>query len=200
MRGIQALERIAPDLPMKIGKIQSIEFGYIRNGTQTLLGGFNVATGLIKGLVRDTRTEVDFVDSIKYLIEENPGKNVYHFFADQLNTHKSASLVEFVSNFCGDKKELGKKGESGILKSMQTREDYLCTGNKSIIFHYTPKDASWMNQIEIWFGILMRKVIRRGNFLSKSDLKNKILKFMDYFNETMAKPFKWTYKGKALKV
>ena len=55
-----------------------------------------------------------------------------------------------------------------------------------------------MNQIEIWFGILMRKVIKRGNFLSKDDLQTKILAFMDYFNETMAKPFKWTYTGKVL--
>jgi transposase len=70
--------------------------------------------------------------------------------------------------------------------------------NNTYRFSYTPKHASWMNQIEIWFGILMRKVITRGFFLSRDNLKNKILNFMDYFNETMAKPFKWTYKGKVL--
>jgi len=199
MTGIQALERISPDLPMRKGNVQSIEFEYKRHGTQTLLGGFNVATGVIDGLVQDTRTEIDFVESIKYLIEKNPEATTYHFVADQLNTHKSASLVRFVADFCGDTQDLGIKGKNGILKSMQTREDYLMsTDNKRIVFHYTPKHASWMNQIEIWFGILMRKVIKRGNFISQEDLKNKILNFMNYFNETMAKPFKWTYKGKAL--
>ena len=195
MTGVQALERISPDLPMRVGNIQSIEFEYERHGTQTLLGGFNVATGVIDGLVLDTRTEIDFVESIKYLIGKNPDATVYHFVADQLNTHKSESLVRFVADFCNDSQELGIKG---ILKSMKTREDYLSSKDRRIIFHYTPKHASWMNQIEIWFGILMRKVIKRGNFTSTQDLKSKILKFMDYFNETMAKPFKWTYKGKAL--
>ena len=199
MTGVQALERISPHLPMKVGHVQSIEFEYERHGTQTLLAGFNVATGVIQGLVQNTRTELDFVELIKHLIEQNPGATTYHFVADQLNTHKSETLVRFVAGFCGDTQDLGVKGQSGLLKSMQTRENYLMnTDNKRIVFHYTPKHASWMNQIEIWFGILMRKVIKRGNFMSKADLKKKILEFMDYFNKTMAKPFKWTYKGKAL--
>jgi transposase len=198
MTGIQALERCAPDLPMSPGKPLAREFEYIRHGTQTLLGGFNVATGVIQGLCRDTRKEEDLVDLIKYLIEKNPGYETYHFVADQLNTHKSASLVEYVADFCGIDDDLGIKGKEGLLKSMSSREEFLSNKDRRIVFHYTPKHASWMNQIEIWFGILMRKVIKRGCFLSKDDLKNKILNFMDYFNATMAKPFKWTYQGKVL--
>lgn len=198
MTGIQALERCAPDMPMSPGKPQAREFEYTRHGTQTLLGGFNVATGVIQGLCRDTRKEEDLVELIKYLIEQNPGYKTYHFVADQLNTHKSASLVKYVADFCGIEDDLGTKGKEGILESMPSREKFLCKKGKRIVFHYTPKHASWMNQIEIWFGILMKKVIKRGNFLSKDDLKNKILSFMDYFNETMAKPFKWTYGGKVL--
>lgn len=197
MTGIQALERIAPDIPMTEGQPQRREFEYKRHGTQTLLGGFNIATGKIQGLCQETRTEVDFVEFINYIIKQNPGYEVYHFVADQLNTHKSESLVRYVAKFCGIEEDLGVKGKSGILKSMETREEFLMS-SKKIIFHYTPKHASWMNQIEIWFGILMKKVIKRGNFSSKADLKSKILNFMDYFNKTMARPFRWTYEGKIL--
>ncbi len=143
MTGIQALERVAPDLPMRAGQVQSIEFEYERHGTQTLLGGFNVATGVIDGLIQETRTEIDFVESIKYLIEKNPEKKVYHFIADQLNTHKSETLVRFVADFCNDTQELGVKGKSGILQSMKTREEYLMIGNRRIVFHYTPKDSGF---------------------------------------------------------
>jgi len=198
MTGVQALQRCAPDLPMGSRKPIAREFEYIRHGTQTLLAGFNVVTGVIQGLCRDTRKEQDLVDLVAHLIETNPGYQTYHFVADQLNTHKSAGLVDYVADFCGIDQGLGVKGKEGILKSMETREAFLSKQGKRIVFHYTPKHASWMNQIEIWFGILMKKVIKRGNFLSKDDLKNKILAFIDYFNETMAKPFKWTYQGKAL--
>jgi transposase len=67
-----------------------------------------------------------------------------------------------------------------------------------IVFHFTPKHASWLNQIEIWFSILVRKVIRRGSFVSTEDLKAKIESFIAYFNRTLAKPFRWTYTGKPL--
>jgi len=196
--GIQALERIAEDLPIGPGKPRAREFEYKRHGTQTLIAAINVATGRVQGVCGDTRTEEDFVNFIEQMIEINPGYSTYHFAADQLNTHKSESLVRFVADFCDIDKELGVKGKEGILKSMVTREKFLEEKDKKIIFHYTPKHASWMNQIEIWFGFLMKKAIRRGNFSSKEELKNKILDFIDYFNETMAKPFKWTYQGKVL--
>lgn len=196
--GIQALERIAPDLPMAPGKPQAREFEYKRNGTQTLIAGINVATGKVHGICGNTRTEEDFSRFINQMIELNPGYEVYHFVLDQLNTHKSESLVRFVADACMIEMDLGIKGKEGILKSMETREQFLTAPGKRIVFHFTPKHASWMNQIEIWFGIMMKKVIKRGNFLSKDDLKHKILSFIDYFNKTMAKPFKWTYQGKVL--
>jgi len=200
MTGIQALERIAPDLPMREGKVQAIEFEYKRHGTQTLIAGMNVATGEITAACGDTRTEIDLCKFIEDTIAQHPDYKRYHFVGDQLNTHKSESLVQFVANYCNVTAELGVKGKSGILQSMKTRETFLSKNNKNIVFHYTPKHASWMNQIEVWFGNLAKKVIKRGNFQSTDVLKEKITSFITYFNQTMAKPFKWTYQGKAMTV
>ena len=198
MTGIQASERIADDLPMSPGKPVAREFEYQRHGTQTLIAALQVGTGVVFGWCGDTRTEHDFACFIESLIENNPGYNVYHIVLDQLNTHKSESLVRLVAKVSGLDIDLGEKGKSGILQSMDTREEFLSKPDKKVVFHYTPKHASWMNQIEIWFGTLAKKVIRRGNFLSKDDLRAKIMAFIDYFNATMAKPFKWTYQGKPL--
>ena len=198
MTGIQALERIAEDLPMSAGKPLAREFEYKRHGTQTLIAGLNVATAKIQAHCGDTRTEKDFAAFIEYLVTTNSGYNIWHIVVDQLNTHKSETLVRTVARLCKIENDLGEKGKKGILKSMQTREAFLCKKDKAIIFHYTPKHCSWMNQIEIWFGILMKKVIRRGNFTSKENLKSKILAFIDYFNRMLAKPFRWTYTGKPL--
>lgn len=200
MTGIQALERISEDLPLSEGKVIAREFEYKRNGTQTLIAGMNIETGQIIADCGDTRKEKDFASFIKKLIETNEDKKICHIVLDQLNTHKSETLVRLIAEHCGIDEELGVKGKSGILKSMATREEFLSQSNKSVIFHYTPKHASWMNQIEIWFGILTRNLIKRGNFSSKEVLKTKLNNFINYFNETMAKPFKWTYCGKPLEL
>lgn len=198
MTGIQALERIAPDLPMSAGKPLAREFEYQRHGTQTLIAGIRIAVGTVYAQCGDTRTEADFSQFIETLIAQHPGYRVYHFVLDQLNTHKSETLVRTAARLSGLDLDLGIKGESGILQSMQTREEFLSTPGKSVVFHYTPKHASWMNQIEIWFGILSRKLLKRANFQSKEQLRDKLLAFIHYFNTTLAKPFRWTYQGKPL--
>ncbi len=200
MTGIQALERKFPDKPMRPGKRERQEFEYIRHGTQTLIASFDVASGqVVQASVGDTRTEVDYLNHVQHLIESDPNAIKWHLVMDCLNTHQSESLVRFVAQTESLEIDLGVKGESGILKSMQSRADFLRDPSHNIVFHFTPKHCSWLNQIEIWFSILVRKLLRRANFSSKVQLKTRILEFINYFNRTMAKPFKWTYQGKALK-
>ena len=200
MTGIQALERMTPDQLMRPGKRERREFEYIRHGTQTLIASFNVAQGrVVKASVGDTRTEADYLNHIQQLIATAPQAPKWHLVMDCLNIHQSESLVRFVANIEGGEIELGIKGKSGILQSIQTRSDFLSEPSHQIVFHFTPKHCSWLNQVEMWFSILVRKLLNRANFTSKTQLKTRILEFIGYFNRTMAKPFKWTYQGKALK-
>ena len=184
---------------MRPGSVERQEFEYIRHGTQCLMANFSVATGsIIAPSILDTRKEDDFLAHIQKTISTDPEAE-WIFIVDQLNTHKSESLVRFVASHCGIECDLGIKAKEGILKSMKTRATFLSDKSHRIHFVYTPKHASWLNQVEIWFSILVRKLIRRASFSSKENLKERILQFIEYFNRTMAKPFKWTYTGTPLK-
>ena len=197
MTGIQALERKHPTRPMKVGELEKREFEYIRHGTQALIASFNVATGKVFGTVADTRTEADYVAHLEQLWDSDFDSE-WIMIVDQLNTHKSESLVRVVALRCDLGIELGEKGKSGILHSMVTRAEFLQDAHHRIRFVYTPKHCSWLNQIEIWFSILWRRVLKRGAFDSREALRQRLLDFIEYFNRTLAKPFKWTYKGRPL--
>lgn len=196
---VQALERLAPDLPPRPGLVTRREFEYIRHGTRSFFINFDVATGQVfSPSSGPTRTEADFVEHVQRTIASDPNATQWHFVVDNLDIHRSESLVRYVAALAGSTADLGRKYVRGVLRSRATRAAFLSAPSHPIVFHYTPKHASWMNQVEIWLSILVRKLLRRGNFRSVHDLRDQVLAFIDYFNRTMAKPFKWTYQGKPL--
>ena len=201
MTGIQALERIAPSLPMQPGKVERREFEYVRHGTQALIAHFDIVTGEVGGAVADTRTEQDFAAFLEALFASAAPAMNWRVVCDNLDIHMSEAVVRLVARQCGiDEASLGSKGRDGVLARKASRQAFLRDHSHRITFHFTPKHASWLNQIEIWFSILVRKLLRRASFTSKADLKQRIERFIAYFNQTMAKPFKWTWAGKPLTI
>jgi hypothetical protein len=196
--GIQAIERDAPALSMRPGLPEKQEFNYDRHGTLCLTANLDVATGkIVTPTLGPTRGEEDFAAHVRQTIAADPEAQ-WILICDQLNTHQSEALVRLVAGQCARGQELGIKGESGVLQSLATRRAFLEDPSHRVRFLYTPRHASWMNQIEIWFGFLVRRALRRASFASVEQLRQRLLAFIDYFNRTMAKPFRWTYKGRPL--
>jgi len=200
MTGVQALERNAKTIPMKPGQPARIEFEYTRHGTLCLTGNWHIVEGqMIASTIGPTRTEEDFLWHIFHTVQTDRDAG-WVFVADNLNTHCSESLVRYVAKLEGiDQSTLGVKGKSGILKSMASRQAFLTDRNHRVRFVFLPKHTSWLNQIEIVFGIVSRRVLRHGNFKSTAELKQRLLAFIDYFNRTFARPMRWTYTGRPVK-
>jgi hypothetical protein len=176
------------------------EFEYKRHGTLSFMINFDLASGrVVCPADGPTRTEADFVAHVQRTVASDPTATRWHFVVDNLDIHRSESLVRYLAQRDEITDDLGVKYVRGVLRSTTSRAAFLAEPTHSIVFHYTTKHASWMNQVEIWLGILARKLLRRGNFRSVEDLRAQVLAFINYFNRTMAKPFRWTYQGKPLR-
>ena len=197
LTGIQALERKAPTKPLRPGLVERREFEYERHGTLSAIVTVDVATGEVtEASLGPTRTEHDFTAHVARTLARDP-EGVWVFVVDQLNIHQSVSLVDLVAAHCGLTEEVAQLRARGGLKAMASRATWLRDPSHRIHFVYTPKHTSWLNQIEIWFSILVRRALKRGNFESIAALRERILAFIDYYNQT-AKPFQWTYRGRPL--
>lgn len=199
MTSLQANERRAEKKLAQSGQIAKIECQYTRHGTLSLTGSWDVVAGqMIQTTIAETRNADDFAEHIKQTVATDPLAD-WVFVVDNLNTHYGEPIVRLVAKLLGIQRDLGKKKSRGVLATMKSRREFLSDPSHSIRFVFIPKHSSWLNQIESVFGIIKRRVIRGGTFQSKEDLKNKLLAFINYFNQTYAKPYNWTYNGKPTK-
>ena len=194
--GIQALERKHPGRPAQPGKIELREPEYLRHGTRCLLATFMVPPGLVYGDVTARRTNQDFrrhmSHTVQWLGACCPQATKFHWVMDNLNTHWSLEVCRLFARLNG------VKFEPKHLKCGPQRRAFLTDPAHRHVIHYTPKHGSWLNQVEMWFSVLERRVLRRGSFTSRADLVRKILAYIAYYNVSKAHPYAWTYTGTPL--
>ena len=189
---IQALQRKYPHKPVIAGKRELIEHEYKRHGTCCLTAGLEVATGQIMGMLTPNRPAEVFAQFMQWVFDYYADAKKIHIVSDGLNTHYHELTCQVVAQVCDC--------ELPEIKTGRQRKDFLTEPSKRVVFHFTPTHASWLNQVEIWLSVLTRKVIRRGDFSSVADLEDKIIEFIEYYDEYLAAPYKWTYTGKPLAV
>jgi transposase len=164
--GMQALEHRFPLKPCALGRTTRKEFEYIRHGTRTLIASFNIRTGEVLGHCGPTRTAEDLVSFLEQVAVRHPTGPVYIIW-DNLNIHSGARWQAFNA----------RQGER-------------------FHFVYTPKHASWVNQIEIWFSVLARRALRHASFRSVEELAERVRAFIAHWNQSKAHPFRWTFRGR----
>jgi len=167
--GMQALSRSRELRPAQPGRRGRQEFEYKRNGTRCLFACFNVGTGKVLGRCTERRKRPDFFSFMDEVASTYRQRRV-HVVLDNLNTHKNTSRGAFIT-------------------------EWNRSHSNRFFFHYTPTHGSWLNQVELWFAIVSRRVLRHGNFRTLNELVAAIEMFIEEWNEWEAHPFRWTYLG-----
>ena len=200
MTSLQANERRAATKLARPEYVAKIECQYTRHGTVCVTGNWDVVEGqMIATTIDETRNNRDFANHISQTIRTDPRAG-WVFVVDNLNTHCGEELIRIVATQLGINQDtLGQAKKRGILKTMKTRREFLSDPTHRIRFVYIPKHSSWLNQVEVIFGFISKRVMRAGNFTSQADLTEKIKAFIEYFNRTYAKPMNWTYNGRPVK-
>jgi putative transposase len=189
---IQALEPKYPTKPLQPGRPALREFEYVRHGTRCLIASLIVPTGEVVGDVLPQRTSADFCRHVRHVARQFPEVKRFHWVMDNLNTHWSLDLCRTIARLSS------VRFEPQQLRTGSERRAFLTNPEHKHVIHYTPKHGSWLNQIEIWFGVLQRRLLRRGEFSSKADLTRQLLAYLEYYNVHWARPYRWTYTGQPL--
>ena len=167
--GMQALSRARELQLAGPGRTARFDFEYKRNGTRCLFACFNVGTGKVLARCTTHRKRPDFFAFMDLVAMAYRQRRV-HVVLDNLNTHRDTRQGTFVT-------------------------DWNRRHGSRFVFHYTPTHGSWLNQVELWFGIVSRRILRYGNFPSPDELVAAIEAFIAEWNERDAHPFRWTYDG-----
>ena len=166
---IQALDRLDPLLPLAPGRAERHGFEYYRHGTLSLYAALNTKTGEIIGQTVPRHTSEAFVDFLRDVLATQPPRRDIHVIVDNLSAHKTKRVQAFL------------------------------TENPRVHLHFTPTYASWLNQVELWFGKIERDLLARGIFTSLPDLARKIRRYITRYNDD-PKPIRWTYSNPAHRI
>ena len=190
--GMQILQRRYPTQPVQPGKPEKREHEYIRHGVRALLASFVVPTGPLVWHLGQTRTSADWAAHLANVVHQLPTMQRYDWVVDNLNTHWSLDVCRLVAQWCAVP-FISKDLERGV-----QRRAFLCDPTHTHVFHFTPKHGSWLNQVELWFRVLTRRFLTRGDDASAHDFDMRLADYLEVYNTHHAHPYRWTSTGQPL--